>query len=198
MLGAAHSAARLGVPLLGINLGNKGFLTDVDRQDGFTAIENVLNGRYVKQKRLMIQADGALALNEALVCSPGGLGYFSVYVNDMHIDDIRANGIIVATPTGSTAYNLSAGGPILAPHGQMMVITAVCPHSLSTRPWVISAEDKVRVVPESAADLVLDGEKHSIIKAEDEVCICRAPVDATIIKTSPVHFYEVLRKKKIL
>jgi len=208
MLKAAHNAAVLDIPLLGINLGTMGFLTDVDRQDGFTAIENVLEGRYESQKRLMLEARlvsnvPSLALNEVLVCSAtGGLEYFSVYVNDMHMDDIRANGIIVATPTGSTAYNLSAGGPILAPYGQMMVVTAVCPHSLSTRPWVISAQDKVRIAldgaAKSTADLVPDGEKLARLQPGDYAEIRRADVSATIIKTTPAHFYEVLRKKKIL
>ena len=201
MLKAAQQAALLDVPLLGINLGTMGFLTDVDKQDGLKALENVLAGRYQLQKRLMLTTHGRLALNEAFLGSTGRLSYFSVYVNDMHMDDIRADGIIVATPTGSTAYNLSAGGPILAPYGEMMVITPICPHSLSTRPWVISADDKVRIVVRDSLPspcLVLDGEEFMTIPPGESVEISRAPVSATIIKTTDTHFYEILRKKKIL
>ena len=198
MLKAAQQAALLDVPLLGINLGTMGFLTDADKQDGLKALENVLAGRYQRQTRLMLITQGYLALNEVYLGNTGGLSHFSVYVNDMHMDDIRADGIIVATPTGSTAYNLSAGGPILAPYGEMIVVTAICPHSLSTRPWVISADDRVRIVPEHPAALVLDGEKHATIPSGQGVEINRAPVSATIIKTTNTHFYEILRKKKIL
>jgi len=206
MLRAAREAALLDVPLLGINLGNLGFLTDVDRQDGLSALDNVLAGRYESQKRLMLTATTGserlssknLALNEVLVATSGRLQYFSVYVNGTHMDDIRADGVIVATPTGSTAYNLSAGGPILAPYGEMMVITAVCPHSLSTRPWVVPATDTVRIVPASGANLTLDGEKIKCIQPGQGVEISRAPVWATIIKTTPTHFYETLRRKKLL
>jgi len=206
MLRAARDAALLDVPLLGINLGTLGFLTDADRQDGFAALENVLSGRYERQKRLMLMATTTLeppsptnlALNEVLVSVSGKLQYFSVYVNGVHMDDIRADGIIVATPTGSTAYNLSAGGPILAPYGEMMVITAVCPHSLSTRPWVVPATDTIRIVPGCNAILTLDGEQRGLISAANGIEISRAPVSATIIKTTSTHFYEVLRRKKII
>ena len=204
MLRAARDAALQDIPLLGINLGNLGFLTDVDKQDGLKSLENVLAGQYQSQKRLMLKAGPGqpsphnLALNEVLVTAKGRLQYFSVYVNGVHMDDIRADGVIVATPTGSTAYNLSAGGPILAPYGEMMVITAVCPHSLSTRPWVVPASDTVRIVPARAGILTLDGEKSTNIPTGEGIEISRAPVSATIIKTVPTHFYEILRRKKIL
>jgi len=226
MLKASHQAAVLDVPLLGINLGNMGFLTDADKEDGFASLEKVLAGDYESQKRLMLvtcvasmrnlqntpthsdtdetdpelfRHDTGLALNEVFVGSAtGGLANFSVFVNNIHMDDIRADGIIVATPTGSTAYNLSAGGPILAPYGDTIVITPVCPHSLSTRPWVIPATDKVRIVPGHPAALVQDGEKLAEIPDGCGIDIARAPVNCTIIKTTSVHFYEILRKKKIL
>jgi len=199
MLRAAREAAVLDVPLLGINLGNMGFLTDADKQDGFVVLEKVLAGEYESHRRLMLTAGGQLALNEVVVGKiTGALMDFSIYVNNMHMDDIRADGVIVATPTGSTAYSLSAGGPILAPYGQMMVITPICPHSLSTRPWVLPAEDRVRIVPGNSANLVLDGEKITSVDPSEGVEITCAPVSVTIIKTASVPFYEILRKKKLL
>jgi len=216
MLRAARQAAIFDVPLLGINLGTMGFLTDVDKQDGVAAIEYVLAGRYESQKRLMLTAtvksvgcrsdvlpgdsqySNDLALNEVYLGNNGKLGNYSVFINGVHMDDIRADGIIVATPTGSTAYNLSAGGPILAPYGQMMVITAICPHSLSTRPWVVEADDVINVIPVGEASLLLDGESRAKLLPGQGVEIRRAAVSATIIKTSSGHFYEILRKKKII
>jgi len=199
MLKAAKIAANLDIPLLGINLGNMGFLTDGDKQDGFAIMEKALKGEYEAHKRLMLTAGGGLALNEAMVGkTAGALMDFSIYINGLKMDDIRADGVIVATPTGSTAYSLSAGGPILAPYGQMIVITPICPHSLSTRPWVIPAEDRVHIVPGSKANLVLDGELTVTITPNEGIEITRAPVSATIMKTTTVPFYEILRKKKLL
>lgn len=199
MLRAAHDAAKLDVPLLGINLGNMGFLTDADRHEGFDVLAKALSGEYEAQKRLMLITGENLALNEVVVGKvSGSLIEFCIYVNDMHMDNIRADGIIVATPTGSTAYNLSAGGPILAPYSQMMVITPICPHSLSSRPWVLPAEDRVCIIPKDQAALVLDGERVATIAPDIGVEITRAPFFATIMKTSSVPFYEILRKKKLL
>jgi len=206
MLRVAHEAATLGIPLLGINLGNLGFLTDVDRHDGLAALEKVMDGQYTSDHRLMLETEFGtgepvplhqrLALNEICVGVTGQLKTFSVYVNEQHMDVIRADGIIVATPTGSTAYSLSAGGPILVPGGQMMVVTPVCPHSLSSRPWVVAAEDEVRIVVRQSSPLHIDGEIRGSVSGN--VLVKKAPCHATILKTSPTHFYAVLRKKKIL
>jgi len=208
MLRVAHQAAEMDIPLLGINLGTLGFLTDVDRQDGLTALEKVLNGEYISEERLMLEAEFGmdestplhkrLALNEVCVGGTNLLKTFSVYVNNQHMDVIRADGIIIATPTGSTAYNLAAGGPILVPGGQMIVVTPICPHSLSSRPWVIAAEDEVRIVARHASPVHIDGDNMGVINAGESVLVKRAEHHATIIKTAPSHFYAVLRKKKLL
>jgi len=208
MLRVAHQAAPLDVPMLGINLGTLGFLTDVDKKDGLFALEKVLDGKFTAEKRIMLDAEfgmdkvismqNRLALNEVCVGGTNQLKSFSVYVNEQHMDVIRADGIIIATPTGSSAYSLAAGGPILVPGGQMIVITPVCPHSLSSRPWVIAAEDEVRVVARQDSPLHIDGENRGIITAGESVLVKKAEHHATILKTAPAHFYAVLRKKKLL
>jgi len=198
MLRAAPFAAVLDIPMLGINLGTLGFLTDVDKSQGLDALEKVLQNQYICEKRLMLNAGENLALNEVFVGGTGRLKTFSVYVNDQLIDKIRADGILVATPTGSTAYNLSAGGPILAPGGQMMVITPICPHSLSARPWVLSETDTVRIATHSESPIIVDGEKRGCISSSEDVLISASAFRASIIKTAPTHFYATLRKKKIL
>jgi NAD+ kinase len=198
MLRCSHAAAMRDIPLLGINLGTLGFLTDAEEQDGIKVLEKVLAGEYETEKRMMLEAGNYFALNDVCVGATSGLKTFDLYVNDHKLDTIRADGIIVATPTGSTAYNLSAGGPILMPGGQMMVITPICPHSLSTRPLVIGAEDTVRIFARQVSPIIVDGETIGETLPHDSVTIRKSEYSATIIKTAPVHFYDVLRKKKIL
>ena len=208
ILRVAQKAAAMNIPLLGINLGTLGFLTDVDKNDGLQSISKVLSGHFFAEKRLMLEADycadtvqkphNCLALNEVCLGGTGNLKTFSVYINNHYMDAIRAGGIIVSTPTGSTAYNLSAGGPIIVPGGQMMVITPICPHSLSTRPWVISAEDEVRIVAKNYTPLYIDGESRCDISPGESVLIKKSIHSTTILKTAPSHFYAVLRKKKLL
>jgi len=220
MLRYSHLAALYDIPLLGINLGTLGFLTDVEKQDGTEALAKVLSGDFILEKRMMLEtlyicssgSDESLlsqllrkkpenrnALNDIFVGSSfGDLARFSVYVNDQLLDIVRANGIIVATPTGSTAYNLSAGGPLLLPHSDMMVITPVCPHDLSSRPVVVSASDVVRIVPHNASNLILDGETRGATCSEDSIVVQKSNYQATIIRTTPVQLNAVLRKKKVL
>jgi NAD+ kinase len=204
MLRASHYAAVLGVPMLGINLGTLGYLTDADRKDGFSSIEKVLRGEYKKESRLMLEIErDACGINERLALNDvylsrlaGKLTTFDLRINGMFIDTIRADGVIVATPTGSTAYNLSAGGPILMPDGDMMVVTFVCPHTLYIRPWVVSSVDEVSISPAiSDVACALDGEERFTLHPGESITIKRSIYRADIIKTSPPHFYETLRRK---
>jgi NAD+ kinase len=204
MLRASHYAAVLGVPMLGINLGTLGYLTDAARQDGLASLEKVISGMYMTESRLMLETEDAgaqpnerIALNDIYLSRISGkITTFNLSINGMFIDTIRADGVIVATPTGSTAYNLSAGGPILMPDGDMMVITFVCPHTLYIRPWVISSKDEVKISP-ACGDVVcaLDGEERFKLNPGGVVTIKCSKLRADIIKTSPPRFYETLRRK---
>jgi NAD+ kinase len=208
MLRVAHYAAVWDVPMLGINLGNLGFLTDTDKKHGLTALDKVLAGKFTGEKRIMLEAEFGseqiiplqkrLALNEVHIGVMGNLIEYTLYVNEQKMASIRADGIIIATPTGSTAYNLAAGGPILVPGGQMMAITPVCPHSISARPWVISASDTVRVVAKQASQVRVDGDLRGSIPPGGSVFVYNSDYRATIIKTTHVNFYSTLRKKKLL
>ncbi|MCL2577027.1 MAG: NAD(+)/NADH kinase [Defluviitaleaceae bacterium] len=208
MLHVSHFAAVCDVPMLGINLGNLGFLTDVEKNHGLGALEKILAGNYSSEKRIMLEAEfGAseiislqkrLALNEVCIGITGKLIDYSIYINEQLMATMRADGIIVSTPTGSTAYNLSAGGPILMPGGQMIVITPVCPHSLSARPWVIGASDTVRVVAKQDSQVSIDGDLRGKIPPGESVLIKNSPYNATILRTTQVNFYSTLRKKKLL
>jgi NAD+ kinase len=208
MLRVAHYAAVAGIPMLGINLGTLGFLTDVDKKNGLEALEKVIAGEYSRESRIMLESEfGAekivpleqrLALNEILVGEIGKLVEYAIYVNEQFITAIRADGIIVSTPTGSTAYNLSAGGPILVPGGNMVAITPVCPHSLSARPWVVGASDSIRVVAKRNSHIYIDGSLRGEISAGEAVFIKSSEHRAEIVKTTQTNFFAILRKKKLL
>jgi len=204
MLRAAHQAAFADIPLLGVNLGTLGYLTDIEPDEIEAALTAALNGKYKLEKRIMLQTDyiqNCAALNDIVIsrgiCSK--LIRFHLYINNEYIDTIRADGIIVSTPTGSTAYNLSAGGPILKPDSNMVVITAISPHSLYLRPWVISAEDTVgvNVLNDADAMLVMDGQNMAVLEPERLLTIKRSEMYTSIIKTKPIGFYEMLRRKMI-
>jgi NAD+ kinase len=213
ILRTSRRAAIHNIPILGINLGTLGFLTDVERYDGLAALGKALRNETKKERRLMLEVTltgetteenelaltqvDRLALNDVYL-SRGGFGKLislDIYINGQYMDSLRADGVIVSTPTGSTAYNLSAGGPILMPDGDMMVITPLCPHSLYIRPWVIASRDEVKIVTHHKTAADLDGDTHLSLEAGAELNIRRSAYMATILKTSDLHFYEILRRK---
>jgi len=199
ILRAAPLAARYSTPILGINLGTLGYLTDVDHHEGFSALEKLLAGDFRREQRMMLEAQGIPALNEVLIHRDGTSSpmAFRICVNGNHMDTLRADGVIVASPTGSTAYNLSAGGPILIPDSEMIVVTAVCPHALYARPWVFSGNDEVTLSVESGkmASVALDGEVKFSLGRKEPITVRRSQHTATVVKTSGMDFFEVLRKK---
>jgi len=212
LLKAAGNAAVHGVPLIGINLGNMGYLTDCTKSEALTALEKVLRNEYKLEKRMMINADlsdyGMSDTNPALneICITKGVHskmiYLKIWINDEYIDSCRCDGIIVSTPTGSTAYNLSAGGPILKPDGNMIAVTPICSHALYTRPFVISADDSIAIQINdiNASDIILltDGKRVRDLKNEDIIKVTRSKYFTTIIKTNNLGFYDILRQKMLL
>ncbi|MCL2397137.1 MAG: NAD(+)/NADH kinase [Defluviitaleaceae bacterium] len=209
MLKAAGHAVYSGTPLLGINLGNVGYLTDVEKNHAKSAISRILADNYKIQQRMMLQAGlGAatrLALNDITIYrgfSPRMIQCV-VHINGEYMDTFRADGLVISTPTGSTAYNLAAGGPVLKPDAKMVAITPICPASLSARPAVISHEDHIHIRLPNTRDTVIsfDGEgiNHadvtSVCGNELEILITPSQYVTNIIKTNSYGFYEVLRKK---
>jgi len=210
VLKAAEYAALTATPLLGINLGNVGYLTDCERANAKEAITKVVKGNYKIQERMMLQVshDGGaprLALNDVTINRglSSRLIQCVVHINGEYMDTFRADGIIISTPTGSTAYNLAAGGPIVRPEAKMVVITPISPHSLSTRPAVISHEDIVSIRFVNNHDIVVsaDGEAISLPSGPDyhdgetEILISQAKYNTRTIKTNSFGFYEILRMK---
>ena len=208
ILRCARRAAVYGLPILGINFGTLGYLADVDRADAQAAVEAVLEGNYTVEERMLLdvrhirdfaECGKYLALNEVYVSNAMSLNLanLEMSINNAFINVFRADGIIVATPTGSTAYNLSAGGPILKPDTRLMAVNCVCPHNLYSRPFVISGEDcvTVKILDESGMIFSLDGEERIPVKKNDEVKITGSDMKVKIIKTSKRGFYDTLRYK---
>ena len=211
ILRVARSAAIFDTPILGINFGTLGYLADVEKINAIDAIEKVLNGDFTIENRMMLEPyvergcvshEINLALNEVCitnsVCSR--MIKLSVEVNGEYFDTFRADGIIVSTPTGSTAYNLSAGGPILSPHTELMTITHICPHTLYARPFVIDGNDVVRIRVQSNYNNVqmsCDGQSTVQMKNDDVIIVKKSRYVTRIIKTTNMNFYDILRRNMV-
>jgi NAD+ kinase len=210
MLYAAKLAGDVNVPLLGVNRGRLGFLTDVLPTEMIASLQRILRGEYCREMRLLLDAqvqapDGsqrsATALNDIVVqrCESGRMLYFETRIAGKRLNAHAGDGLIVATPTGSTAYALSCGGPIIEPNLNAIVIVPVCPHTLSDRPIVISADLGVEVVlhahGNTKAEIAVDGLTLGELGPEDRLVITRSARRITLIHPPGYDFYEILRSK---
>ena len=198
------------LPLLGINLGAIGYLTEVEVADIEKAVQQLLADDYTIEERMMLSErfgkpqEQRYALNDVVISRRGDIQVigFRVYVNNKFLTEQRADGIIVSTPTGSTGYNLSAGGPIVKPDARLILLTPVCPHTISTRSIILSAEDVVTIelLPTYSqkkveAGVFADGAPAGILGPEDVVEVSVTNRVTRIIKLSNDGFLEVLQHK---
>ena len=208
LLHAARNVAARDVPLVGINRGRLGFLTDVSPEHMLDALDAILAGDYLDERRLMLAASldhstsGALfALND-IVLQKGDTGRlldFTTEVDDTYVNTHRGDGLIVATPTGSTAYALSCGGPIIQPNVDALVMVPICPHTLSDRPLVLPSSSTIRITLDNAggsdAHVVCDGEPLARIAPADTLTISLAKQAVTLLHPRDYNYYELLRSK---
>jgi NAD+ kinase len=211
MLGAARVLARYNVPVIGVNRGNLGFLTDLSPHDFQASLMQVLSGDYQTEHRFLLETtiyrhgepkSSNTALNEA-VLHPGKIAHmidYSVYIDDSFVFNLRADGMIVSTPTGSTAYALSAGGPILTPQLNVMTLVPMFPHTLSCRPIVIDANRQVKLVisPDNLDEQLhvsCDGHVTLSVHPGDEIIVKRAPHELTLLHPKDYDYFNVLRSK---
>lgn len=213
LLQAVHDLAGRNLPVFGINLGTLGFLAETEVAELEEAFDRLFAGEYSIHERMMLSARvhtgsdcAALpdALNDLVITRSGfsrviGVG---VYINGELVNDYRGDGVIISTPTGSTGYNLSAGGPILAPGSNMMSITPICPHSLNARSIVVSDTDVVRVevrrskkTQDEEAIATIDGVASVNLRARDYIEVRRAQRAVKLVRLSGGSFYQVLRAK---
>ncbi|MDB1124667.1 NAD(+) kinase [Vibrio algarum] len=210
MLGAARLLSRFDISVIGVNRGNLGFLTDLDPEEFKEPLKKVLQGQYVEEERFLLEAEvyrhGQLkshnaALNE-VVLHPGKIAHmieFEVYIDDTFAFSQRSDGLIVATPTGSTAYSLSGGGPILSPSLNAISIVPMFPHTLSSRPLVVDGNKKVKLVvsPDNRGtqEISCDGQISLPVSPGDEAHIFQSTNTLSLIHPEEYSYYHVLRNK---
>jgi NAD+ kinase len=192
------------LPVLGINMGTLGFLVDVQPGEAIAAIEDVLRGfTYTERSRLDVSFNAETlppATNEVVLITarPAKILTFRVSLDESLMEVIRADGVVIATPTGSTAYAMSAGGPIVDPGVNATLIVPLAPFKLSARPWVVPATSTIKVemiIPEKEAVVVIDGQHSYSIKANDVVTLTRAKNPARFVSSSVNGFYEKVQSK---
>ena len=211
MLGAVRTAAPHRVPVLGVNAGALGFLTELSPEELPAFLPRIVAGDYALETRLLLLATirrgdtevgEFLALNDIVVRqgATGRLINLTVTVAESYLGHFAADGLILSTPTGSTAYGLSAGGPIVHPATAALVLAPICPHSLSFRPMVIPSTDSVTILCEGnqlddEMMLTADGQDPQLVLAGDRVIVRAAPDTARLVKFSHFSFYDRLREK---
>ncbi len=206
LLSAARAIGDSGIPMLAVNLGSLGFLTEVRLEELYLTLEAVVEGRCPSEARSLIECrllrDGDEiahynALNDAVIKSTvARLIGFELCINGQHVMEYQADGVIVATPTGSTAYSLAAGGPVLMPSVEAILLTPICPHSLTHRPLVVGADARVSVRLDSGANGVLsvDGQVGMPVTQGDRIECCKAAYKVKLLRMRR-SFFEILRGK---
>ena len=211
VLRAARDLNGRDIPILGINLGTLGYLTEIERDKWESGLTQVLSGNFGIEERMMLKGFDAAggvhyALNDAVIARTGTphMVTYNVYIGGQFLNAFRADGMIISTPTGSTAYNLSAGGPIVSPEANIILMTPICPHTLGTRSIVLSAEEEIEVEvskDESAsrdsieAEASFDGNPGVRMCAGDRIGIRKAGRRALLVRLSRTSFLEVLHRK---
>ena len=209
LIHVARKLAEKKIPVFGINTGNLGFLTHADSGKARAALEALVAGEYCIEERMMLETsvegqEFGTALNDVVLTRNGFSRIISVgiFVNGKPVCNYRGDGVIVATPTGSTGYNLSAGGPVVAPKTELFIITPICPHSLSARSILLSAEDELHIVvreekktQDEEAILTLDGQRAKDLAAEDTIVIRKSEKKAYFIQLNENSFFDALHRK---
>lgn len=210
LLHVARVLSASGVPIIGVNQGRLGFLTDIPLADMEREIGRILDGDYQAEQRLLLAAEimrkgriahTARAFNDVII-SKGELARlieYETYIGGEFVNSARGDGIIVASPTGSTAYAMSAGGPILQPTLPALALVPICPHTLSNRPIVVSADSIIEIVmiglAGSHAHVTFDGQLHHTLEDNDRIYVRRADHAVELIHPSGRNHYDTLREK---
>lgn len=212
LLRAARNLLNQDIPLLGINLGTLGYLAEVEIAAIEEALDKLLADRFTREERMMLEGqvrrqdmtEQNYALNDIVISRCGSLQVltFQIYVNGQFLNSYSADGMIVATPTGSTGYNMSAGGPIVEPGASLLLLTPICPHTLNTRSIVLAPDDEIRIeIPRGkdgqrqTVEASYDGIHKVRLQTDDSIVIRRADKTTGILKLNTESFLTVLHKK---
>ncbi len=208
MLNIARMLVTYDVPLIGVNQGRLGFLTDLSTDSMLETFGAILEGRYVSERRMLLVAEvirgedsifNALAFNDVVISrgTSSGMIEFEVKINDEHVYSLRSDGLIAATPTGSTAYALSSGGPILHPSLDLIALVPVCPHTLSNRPIVVGPDANVEIYMHCTTDVRVHCDSHSghDLAQGDKVIVRRFSKTVQFLHSVSHSYYRMLREK---
>jgi len=204
LLSVAHQAARAGIPVMGVNLGSLGFLTEVPVAEMALSLDALISDGGNVRPRMMLESTfrgkTELTLNDVVLnkAAKARMIQYAVSIDGREIVKLRADGLIVATPTGSTAYSLSAGGPILHPGIPAIILTPICPHTLSFRPTVVSSASRIRIelrTPGEEAFLTLDGQRGGELAGADAVDIRKADKDLLLVTSPKRNYFDLLQEK---
>ena len=206
MLSVARALVNSEVPLIGINRGRFGFLTDIRAEEMLVQIDRILAGDFLKESRMLLSAEvirqnqvvfSSVALNDVVIKSGVRLIELEVSIDGKFVYKQRSDGLIVSTPTGTTAYALSAGGPILHANLEAISLVPISPHTLSNRPIAVSSQSKIQVVLEQLdeAQLSCDGQSHLALQLGDKINIARADKTISILHPSDYCYFDRLRNK---
>lgn len=217
LLRAARETLELDIPLIGVNLGTLGYLAEVESSHLEAALKQLIDDEFTREKRMMLwgkffpngKSEGIstvknYALNDIAITRTGSLQVlcFHIYVNEQYLCTYHADGVLLSTPTGSTGYNLSAGGPIVEPSAELILLTPICPHTLNTRTIVLSPNDKITVeIGENKkgikqqVEACFDGSERIVLTSGDKMEISRSSKTTEIIKLSKASFLEILQRK---
>lgn len=206
LLSSVHQIGASGIPVVGINFGHLGFLTTVGREAMSTFVDDLLGGRYTVEERTLLHVEvkgevnnATFALNEVSVhrMIDAPLLHTHVYVDDEYVATYAADGLIVATPTGSTAYSLSCGGPILTPNSGCFVITPIGAHRLTLRPMIVPDTARIRLVSESRSthfSLELDS-RNKTLPTDSEITLCRERFMVRLVRMNNQNFFSAIHEK---
>lgn len=208
LLNVARALVRSNIALVGINQGRVGFLTDIALGAMRAALGEILDGKFIEERRMLLQSrverdnavrDEACAFNDVVVSkgSTGRIIEFDVVIDSQPVYSQRSDGIVIATPTGSTAYALSAGGPIIHPMVPAMVLVPICPHTVNNRPIAINSNATVEICVRYAADARVhyDGQRHLDLQENDKVIITEAAAGVRLLHPLGYSYYAMLREK---
>src|SRR6266567_3084762 len=209
LLATARALNRRPVPILAVNLGGLGFLTVITKEELYPALETILAGNFKSDRRVQIEAEvvrsdevisSFLALND-VVLNKGAIARildFDVWVNGEFVSTYKSDGLIVCTPTGSTAYSLAAAGPIVVPSVEAFIVTPICAHTLSNRPIVLPDSAKVEIAVKSHREsvyLTVDGQVGIAVRSDDIVRVKKAGSCVELIRPAHENYFEILRQK---
>ena len=204
LLRIARFYSDFSIPVFGINIGHLGFLSQIQSEQIEEAVKEIESSKFRIEERIMLEASISnkkmYALNEIVIkgCTFARTSRFNIYINDKFVCEYLADGVIISTPTGSTAYNLSAGGPILYPTLEAITLVPICPHTITARPLVIPSSEKVSVVAESSElKLHVNADGQNVIDCSEKIIVKKADKKAhlMLLKSQNSEFYSILRQK---